>query len=660
MSVVGFDVGNESGIVAVARQRGIDVVLNDESKRETPVIVSFGESQRFVGVAGAASQMMNPKNTISQIKRLIGRKFNDPGVQKDKALFPFSVTEGPDGDPLINVMFMNEKRSFTPTQILGMMLSNLKSIAEKNLESSVTDCVIGVPVYFMDAQRRAYLDAAAIAGLRPLRLMHETTATALAYGIYKTDLSETEPFNVAFVDVGHASLQVCIVAFKNKRLNVLSQAFDASLGGRDFDEVLFDYFCKQFKENYKIDVKTNARASLRLRASCEEIKKVLTVNTEASLNIECLMDEKDVRSSMKRDLFEELAKPVIERVRGPCQKALEESGLTPEQISAVEAVSSGCRVPALLKVLTSVFGREPSRTMNASKCVAEGCALQCALLSPTFRVRDFEVQDSYPFPIAISWKPWASATEVFTTNNALPSSKLLTFPCTETFTIDAFYSDPECLPYEVDPHIGTFTVDPVAYSKQLADNAKPQVKVKMRLDLHGLLSVESATTSVVVMREASAGQDDEITRAAKEKNEDEEKKRVTKMSALLDAAEQRCKVVEKELEEENRRTADMLEQLKEAWQKETTMAKEAAQEEAKVAAEQKEAVRALHSALEDHKAQLEARAEQITALERQIQEASSRIDEERAQRNARERYWQQRLDKANAIWQGTRNVAEKH
>eukprot|EP00271_Cylindrocystis_brebissonii_P009668 TRINITY_DN2471_c0_g1_i1.p1 TRINITY_DN2471_c0_g1~~TRINITY_DN2471_c0_g1_i1.p1 ORF type:complete len:840 (+),score=205.94 TRINITY_DN2471_c0_g1_i1:111-2630(+) len=506
MSVVGFDVGNESGIVAVARQRGIDVVLNDESKRETPVIVSFGESQRFVGVAGAASQMMNPKNTISQIKRLIGRKFNDPGVQKDKALFPFSVTEGPDGDPLINVMFMNEKRSFTPTQILGMMLSNLKSIAEKNLESSVTDCVIGVPVYFMDAQRRAYLDAAAIAGLRPLRLMHETTATALAYGIYKTDLSETEPFNVAFVDVGHASLQVCIVAFKKGQLKVLAQAFDASLGGRDFDEALFDYFCNQFKENYKIDVKTNARASLRLRAACEKIKKMLSANPEAPLNIECLMDEKDVRSSMKRDLFEELAKPVIERVRGPCLKALEESGLTPEQISVVEVVGSGSRVPALLKVLTSVFGREPSRTMNASECIARGCALQCAMLSPTFRVRDFEVQDSYPFPIALSWKQVASATEgegedsaaqpnqvVFTANNPLPSSKLLTFYRTETFTIDAFYSDPERLPYEANPHIGTFTVGPFAPSKQLADNVKPKLKVKIRLNLHGLLSVESAT-----------------------------------------------------------------------------------------------------------------------------------------------------------------------
>lgn len=192
MSVVGFDFGNESCIVAVARQRGIDVVLNDESKRETPAIVSFGDKQRFIGTAGAASIMMNIKNSISQIKRLIGRKFSEPGLQKDLQSLPFSVTEGPDGFPLVHVRYLGEVKTFTPTQVLGMLFSNLKGIAEKNLNAAVVDCCIGIPVYFTDLQRRAVLDAATIAGLHPLRLIHETTATALAYGIYKTDLPENE------------------------------------------------------------------------------------------------------------------------------------------------------------------------------------------------------------------------------------------------------------------------------------------------------------------------------------------------------------------------------------------------------------------------------------------------------------------------------------
>lgn len=391
MSVVGFDIGNESGIVAVARQRGIDVVLNDESKRETPVVVSFGEQQRFVGVAGAASQMMNVKNTVTQVKRLIGKKFTDPSVQAEIATFPFSVTEGNDGEPLINVMYLNERRSFTPTQVLAMVLSNLKTIGEKNLGAKVVDCVIGIPAYFTDKQRRAILDAASIAGLNPLRLMHETTATALAYGIYKTDLPETDPVNVAFVDVGHASLQVCVVAFKKGQLRILSHAFDESLGGRDFDTVLFNHFADEFKVNYNIDVRSNARATLRLKAASEKLKKVLSANPEAPLNIECLMDEKDVRSHLKREDFEAFATPILERVKGPILKAVQDSGLAIDQISSVEVVGSGSRVPAIMKILASIFGKEPRRTLNASECIARGCALQCAMLSPTFKVREFEV-----------------------------------------------------------------------------------------------------------------------------------------------------------------------------------------------------------------------------------------------------------------------------
>lgn len=391
MSVVGLDLGNESSVVAVARQRGIDVVLNDESKRETPSIVCFGEKQRFIGSSGASSATMNPKNTIVQIKRLIGRKFSDPEVQRDIKLFPFKVESGPDGYPLIHAKYLGAERVFTPTQILGMIFSDLKRIAETNLNAAVADCCIGIPVYFTDLQRRAVLDAAAIAGLNPLRLFHETTATALAYGIYKTDLPESEQINVAFVDVGHASMQVCIAGYKKGQLKILSHSYDESLGGRDFDEVLFQHFAAKFKDEYKVDVYQNARACVRLRVSCEKLKKMLSANPEAPLNIECLMDEKDVRGFMKRDMFEEISAPILQRVKAPLEKALAEAGLTVENIHSVEVVGSGSRIPAMIKILTGYFGKEPRRTMNASECVARGSALQCAILSPTFKVREFQV-----------------------------------------------------------------------------------------------------------------------------------------------------------------------------------------------------------------------------------------------------------------------------
>ncbi|XP_074577981.1 heat shock 70 kDa protein 15-like [Curcuma longa] len=498
MSVVGFDVGNESGIVAVARQRGIDVVLNDESKRETPAIVCFGEKQRFIGTAGAASSTMNPKNSVSQIKRLLGRKFSDPEVQRDIQSFPFKVTEGHDGFPLIHANYLGEVRAFTPTQVLAMILSNLKSIAENNLNAAVVDCCIGIPVYFNDLQRRAMLDASTIAGLRPLRLFHETTATALAYGIYKTDLPENDQINVAFVDVGHASMQVCVAGYKKGQLKILAHSYDQSLGGRDFDEVLFKHFAAKFKDEYKIDVYQNARACIRLRAACEKLKKVLSANPEAPLNIECLMDEKDVRAFIKREEFEQISIPILERVKGPLEKALAEAGLSQENIHSVEVVGSGSRVPAIIKILTDFFGKEPRRTMNASECVARGCALECAILSPTFKVREFQVHDSFPFSIALTWKGSATDTQnggienhqstvVFPKGNPIPSVKALTFFRSGTFSVDVVYADAGDA--QIPAKISSYTIG--QFQSSTGERAK--VKVKVRLNLHGIVSVDSAT-----------------------------------------------------------------------------------------------------------------------------------------------------------------------
>ncbi|KAF7123669.1 hypothetical protein RHSIM_Rhsim12G0198200 [Rhododendron simsii] len=492
MSAVGFDLGNESCVVAVARERGIDVVLNDESKGETPAIVCFGETQRFLGTAGAASSMMNPKNTISQIKRLIGRQFSDPELQRDLKALPFTVTEGPDGFPLIHAWYLGETRTFTPTQLLAMVLSDMKSMAEKNLNAAVVDCCIGIPVYFTDLQRRAVLDAATIAGLHPLRLLHETTATALAYGIYRTDLQENNQLNVAFVDIGHASMQVCIAGFKEGQLKILAHSFDRSLGGRDFDEALFQYFAANFKEKYKIDVYQNARACLRLRTACEELKRVLSANLEAPLNIECLMEEKDVRGFIKREDFEKISIPILERVRKPLEKALSEAGLTVKNIHSVEVVGSGSRVPAIIRILTEFFGKEPRCTTNASECVAKGCALECAILNPTFIVREFQVNESFPFPIAFSRKGPApdaqKSTIVFPKGNPIPCIKAFTFYVSGTFTLDVQYADDREL--QAPPKISSYTIGPF----ESAQSKRVKVKVIVRLNLHGIVSTVSATT----------------------------------------------------------------------------------------------------------------------------------------------------------------------
>ncbi|MQL83355.1 hypothetical protein Taro_015825 [Colocasia esculenta] len=489
MSVVGFDIGNENLVVAAARQRGIDVLLNGESNRETPAVVCFGEKQRSLGAAGAASATMNPRSTVSQVKRLIGRAFRDPAVQEDLRRLPFGACEGPDGGVLVRVRYLNEERTFTPVQILAMLLSHLKQIAEKELESPVCDCVIGIPSYATDLQRRAYLDAAAIAGLRPLRLMHDVAATALGYGIYRAEGHAT---HVVFVDVGHSDTQVAVVEFEAGQMRVLSHASDPNLGGRDFDDVLFQYFSALFKEQYNIDVSSNVRASIRLRAACEKLKKVLSANAEAPISIECLMDEKDVKGFIKREDFERLSSDLLERMLVPCKKALADAKLSLDRVQSVELVGSGSRIPAITRMLAGLFKREPRRTLNASECVAMGCALQCAMLSPTFRVRDYEVQDSFPFSIGFSSGEGPRCTPssiVFPRGQPFPSVKVLTFHRTSTFHLEAFYADPNELPRGVPEKISHFTIGPF----QVSHHEKPKVKVRIRLNLHGIVTVESAS-----------------------------------------------------------------------------------------------------------------------------------------------------------------------
>uniref|UniRef100_A0A6N2KX31 Uncharacterized protein n=1 Tax=Salix viminalis TaxID=40686 RepID=A0A6N2KX31_SALVM len=425
--------------------------------RETPAVVSFFEKQRFMGSEGAASLTMNPKSTVSQVKRFIGRKFKEVEFQNDLKLFPFEIVEGHDGGILIKVQYLGEIHEFSPVQILGMLFSHLKQIAEKSLEMPISDC---------DLQRRAYLDAAAIAGLRPLRLLHDCTATALGYGIYKNDISDAGPTYVVFVDIGHCDTQVCLASFESGQMKILSHAFDRNLGGRDFDE---------FKEKDGIDVCTNMKASIRLRASCEKLKKVLSANAEAPLNIECLMDEKDVRGFIKREEFEKLSSGLVESISVPCQKVLANSGLTVEKIHSVELVGSGSRIPAISRMLASLFKREPSRRINASECVARGCAIQCAMLSPIFRGSRF-----FPFSIGFSSDKVPICilpnSTLFPKGQAFPSLKILALHRNNMFQMEAFYADPNELPFDIASQISNW-----AFSSLSIGNGDKLSKLRMVL-----------------------------------------------------------------------------------------------------------------------------------------------------------------------------------
>ncbi|KAK0152939.1 Heat shock protein 4 [Merluccius polli] len=353
-----------------------------------------------------------------------------------------------------------------------------------------------VPSFFTDVERRSVIDAAQIAGLNCLRLMNETTAVTLAYGIYKQDLPapEEKPRTVVFVDLGHSGFQVSVCAFNKGKLKILATAFASALGGKDFDEVLVNHFCEVFGKKYKLDVRSKPRALVRLYQECEKLKKLMSANcSDLPLNIECFMNDIDVTGVLNRAQFEEMSAGLLSKVEGPLQSVLEQAKLKKEDIYAVEIVGGASRMPAIKERISKFFGKELSTTLNADEAVARGCALQCAILSPAFKVREICITDVVPFPISLKWSSAVEEglgdCEVFTKNHAAPFSKVLTFYRKEAFPLEAYYSDPKDLPHP-NTTIGQFLVRNVVPQ---ASGECSKVKVKVRVNVHGVFSVSSAS-----------------------------------------------------------------------------------------------------------------------------------------------------------------------
>ncbi|XP_073676662.1 heat shock 70 kDa protein 4-like [Garra rufa] len=357
--------------------------------------------------------------------------------------------------------------------------------------------------------------------------MNETTAVALAYGIYKQDLPapEEKPRIVVFVDIGHSSYQVSVCAFNKGKLKILATAFDPEMGGKDFDEQLVKHFCQEFAVKYKLDVKTKPRALVRLYQECEKLKKLMSANSsDLPLNIECFMNDIDVTGKLNRGQFEEMCADVLARVEPPLRSIMEQAHLKKDDIHAVEIVGGASRMPAVKERITKFFGKEPSTTLNADEAVARGCALQCAILSPAFKVREFSITEVVPFPISLKWNSAAedgetSDCEVFPKNHAAPFSKVLTFYRREPFSLEAYYNSPKELPYP-DPTIGQYVIQKVVPQ---ASGESSRVKVKVRVNIHGIFSVSSA--SLVELQKSEEEEENMDTEQSTEK-ENESKMQV--------------------------------------------------------------------------------------------------------------------------------------
>ncbi|CAM9565504.1 unnamed protein product [Heterosigma akashiwo] len=470
MSVVGIDLGNMNAVIGKAGgRRGTTILLNENSNRLNPAMVSFNGAQRFVGEGAASIARSNYKNTIHSLKRLIGRKWSDPELQAEIPRLSFTVVEMPGDKVGVKVAYNDGEKTLCVEHMVAMLLCKLADVAAKASDGvAVADAVVAVPSWFTDAHRRAMKNACEIAGLHVLRLLNETTAAALAYGAFKSAkglFDPQKPKHVMFVDMGHSGYSATVAAFVQGSLTVKACAYDHNLGGRDMDWAIVEHLAAEFTKKHGHDPLGNKKALLKLYQSAERGKKQLSPLgvPEVLITVECLMEDLDFTYTLTLEKYEELIAPLCARVAAPIQQVLQESGLAPDALDAVEIVGGATRVPAV-KPWRRPAPSPGARTLgwrhherDASGPV--GATLQCAILSSRFKVKDFAVRDAVPYPDG-GTPPRERSVLLFQRNEETPKTRRVTFRRAEPFTVSAAYdaSAQGLLPPGADLAIAAFRV----------------------------------------------------------------------------------------------------------------------------------------------------------------------------------------------------------
>ena len=511
-------------------------------------MVGFDQS-RSMGEAASSTAMSNYKNTITNMKCLVGLAFDDPRAQAEMKKVAYKCVphphpgNGPDGIA-VQVNLAGESKTLPIEAVAGMMVKHMGSVAANKAaaESSgvdaadcfPTDWVISIPGYYTDAQRRAFLAGCEMVGVKGVqRLMNETTATALAYGIFKDirkEFTKDKPTHVMFIDMGATSYSVSIIDFQLGKLVVKSAQYDVDLGGRDFDTVIAEWIATKFEEKYKGKLsgspRDNAKVMLKLHVAAEKAKKTLSPAgvKEARINLECIMDDLDFSVTLKRDEYNGLCEPLLARLKDPIERAKAEAKLTNDDLTSIELVGGATRVASVKATLAGVLGLDVnavnnglSTTMNADEAVARGCALQSAILSPRFKVLPYEVIEYQQFPIKIEWDgTHESGMEVDATDeqNPTPTNSVVmfergcNFPIVRRvtlrrsgkFSVDATYDESAeqyNYPQGVSKAIATFKINAPA-------DSDCKIRVNVKQDIHGSLTLSSAQMIEEVIEEEPA------------------------------------------------------------------------------------------------------------------------------------------------------------